>query len=93
MKNWTWQKTTLISAIIIAASIFAASFSPATSQGRGSSYMIASDGGQFVWRVNVATGAVSYCVRRDNSTDERFIAGRPPFCSAQPSPVQKNLFF
>jgi hypothetical protein len=88
MNNWTWQKTFFTSAVIIAVSIVAVSFSPATSQSRGSSYMIASDGGQFVWRVNVATGAVSYCVRRDDSTDERFISERPPFCSAETSPVQ-----
>jgi len=83
-----WQKTTLISSIVLAIAIVSASFSPATSQGRGASYMIASDGGQFVWRVNVATGAVSYCIRKDNSTDERFIAERPPYCSAQTSPAR-----
>ena len=88
MKNWNWQKTILVSALILGCSIIVASFSPATSQGRGSSYMIASNGSQFVWRVNVATGAVSYCVRRDNSTDENFIAKRAPYCSAQTSPVQ-----
>lgn len=84
-----WQKTILISSIILAIAIVAASFSPATSQGRGSSYMIAGAGtnGQFIWRVNVATGAVSYCVRRDNSVDEKFIKNRPPFCSAESKPV------
>jgi hypothetical protein len=82
-----WQKTILISSCLLAIAIVAASFSPATSQGRGSSYMIAGDGGQFVWRVNVSTGAVSYCIRRDNSTDETFIAQRPPFCSAETKPV------
>lgn len=83
-----WQKTILASAVILGASIVAASFSPAVSQGRGSSYMIASDGGQFVWRVNVSTGAVSYCVRKDNSVDAKFIAKRPPFCSAQSPAAQ-----
>lgn len=88
MKKLNWQKTIIISSMILAVAIIAASFSPATSQGRGSSFMIASDGGQFAWRVNVATGGVSYCVRRDNSTDENFIAKRPPFCSAQSPAVQ-----
>jgi len=88
MMNWNWQKTIVISALILGVSIIASSFSPAISQGRGSSYMIASDGGQFVWRVNVATGSVSYCVRRDNSTDENFITKRSPYCSAQTTPVQ-----
>jgi hypothetical protein len=84
----TWQKTFLISSVILGVAIIASAFSPATSQGRGSSYMVASDGGQFVWRVNVATGAVSYCIRRDNSTDQSFIAERPPYCSAESPPVQ-----
>jgi hypothetical protein len=83
-----WQKTALISSIIVAIAIVTASFSPATSQGRGSSFMIASSGGSFVWRVNVSTGAVSYCVRRDDSTDEKFVAKRAPFCSAQSAAVQ-----
>ena len=83
-----WQKTFLLSSLILGLAITAAAFSPATSQGRGASFMLAGDSGQFVWRVNVATGAVSYCVRRDNSVDESFIAQRPPFCSAQSKPVQ-----
>ena len=88
MKTLNWQKTILISSIVLAIAIVTASFSPATSQGRGSSFMLAGDGGQFVWRVNVGTGAVSYCVRRDNSTDENFIERRPPYCSAQSPAVQ-----
>ncbi|PCI01939.1 MAG: hypothetical protein COB76_00085 [Alphaproteobacteria bacterium] len=89
MKTLNWKNIVLISSIILGAAIFAASFSPATSQGRGSSYMIAGGGtnGQFIWRVNVSTGAVSYCVRRDNSTDEKFIKTRPPFCSAESRPA------
>jgi len=78
-----WQKTILASVAILGISIIAAAYSPAVSQQRGASYMIASSGGQFVWRVNVATGAVSYCLRRDSSTDEQFIKSRPPYCSAQ----------
>lgn len=83
-----WPKAFVISSIVIAVAIIAASFTPATSQGRGASYMLASDGGQFVWRVNVVTGSVSYCIRRDNSTDEKFIATRPPFCSASTGPAE-----
>jgi hypothetical protein len=83
-----WQKTFLIGSVILASAIFFASLTPATSQSRGSSYMVAGNGDSlFVWRVNVATGAVSYCVRRDNSTDPRFIAERPPYCSAESPPV------
>lgn len=90
MNKLNWPKAIVISSIILATAIVVASFaSPAISQGRGgSSYMIASDGGQFVWRVNVATGSVSYCLRRDNSTDQKFIGERPPFCSASTPPMQ-----
>ena len=88
MKNLNWQKTLIVMSLILGISIVVASFSPAISQGRPSGYMIAGDGGQFVWRVNTSTGAVSYCVRRDNSVDEKFIAKRPPFCSAQTAPAQ-----
>lgn len=88
MKKLDWKKTLIICSVILGTAIVAASFSPATSQSRGSSFMLAGDGGQFVWRVNVGTGAVSYCVRRDNSTDEAFIARRPPYCSASTAPAQ-----
>ena len=83
----TWPKAFVFAVIIMAVSIIVSSFAPAVSQGRGASYMIASDGGQFMWRVNVSTGAVSYCIRRDNSTDESFIAQRPPYCSAETAPA------
>lgn len=78
------------SAVVLSLAILFAAYSPAESQqGRADGYMIASSGttGQFVWRVNTTTGAVSYCVRRDNSTDESFIASRPPYCSAGSPPA------
>lgn len=81
-------KAFVMGCCVIAVAILIASFSsPATSQGRGG-FMVASDGGQFAWRVNTGTGEVSYCVRRDNSLDERFIQSRPPFCSQQSAPAQ-----
>ncbi len=89
MKSLSWKTIILFSSMLIALAIVIASFSPVESQGRGSSFMITGNGDSvFVWRVNVVTGAVSYCVRKDNSVDERFIAGRSPYCSAQSSPVQ-----
>ncbi len=72
------------SALIIAGSLTP----PAVGQGRSAGYMIASNGNQFAWRVNTVSGQVSYCVRRDNSLDEAYIAGRPPYCSAQSPAVQ-----
>ena len=45
-------------------------------------YMIASGDKLMVWRIDQATGKVSYCMRDTQSTDPRFIATRRPFCSA-----------
>ncbi|MEM6781784.1 MAG: hypothetical protein AAF569_07970 [Pseudomonadota bacterium] len=77
------------SALILAFAIILASINPAESQRRADGYMIAASGqnGQFIWRVNTTTGAVSYCVRRDNSLDAVFIARRPPYCSASSPPM------
>ena len=88
MMKLNWPKAFVISSIILAVAFVASTFSPAISQNRGASYMVASSGGTFVWRVNVVTGAVSYCVRRDDSTDKDFTANRPPYCSAESTPVQ-----
>lgn len=46
-------------------------------------YMIAAGYDRtMVWRVDQATGRVSYCRIDNQSLDPKFIAGRPPFCSA-----------
>ena len=74
------------SALVLAVALVFVSVNKAESQSRGAGYMIASDGGQFVWRVNTTTGQVSYCIRKDDSLDARFIAGRPPYCSASTTP-------
>lgn len=78
------------SAVLMAAAIIFASINPAESQRRADGYMIASAGNnsQFVWRVNTTTGAVSYCIRKDNSLDREFIAQRPPYCSASTPAMQ-----
>ena len=73
----------LASSLVLALAIIFAVVNPAESQRSGGGYMVAGAGtSQFVWRVNTLTGSVSYCVRKDNSTDEKFIARRPPYCSA-----------
>jgi hypothetical protein len=72
----------LVSALVIAAVLVFAAITPAISQQRGAGFMVASDGRGFVWRVNTVTGAVSYCVRRADSTDPAYIAANPPSCSA-----------
>lgn len=88
MNSLSWKKLFFIGVVIITSVIIFSTLKPAVSQSGGASFMLAGDGGQFVWRVNVNTGQVSYCVRRDNSADESFIAKRPPYCSAQSAPVQ-----
>ncbi len=84
-----WPKAFLLSAMVLCLALTIGSFAkPAVSQGRSAGYMVASDGGQFVWRVNTVTGEVSYCARRDNSLDAGYLASRPPFCSGQSPAVQ-----
>ncbi len=45
-------------------------------------YMIAGGDRFSIWRIDQATGRVSYCMRDTQSMDPKFIATRPPFCSA-----------
>lgn len=85
----TYPKAILFSAIILAAALIFAALTPLSSQmAPGGAYMIAGNSGQFVWRLNTQTGAVSYCVRRDNSLDPGLLERRAPYCSA-PSPALK----
>lgn len=76
------------SSLVLALAIVFAVVNPAESQRSGGGYMVAGDGtSQFVWRVNTVTGSLAYCVRKDNSTDQKFIVRRPPYCSAATPPV------
>ena len=68
-----WPKAFLLGCMFIAGAILFTNIDVAQSQSRGAGYMVASNGSQFTWRVNTVTGAVSYCVRRDNSLDRGFI--------------------
>lgn len=88
MSSLTFPKAIFFAAIIIAASIVFGTLSQVSGQTSNNGYMIAGDGSQFIWRVNTATGAVSYCVRRDNSSDPALIARRPPYCSAESPAVR-----
>jgi hypothetical protein len=47
-------------------------------------FMLASAGEDriSVWRIDQATGRVSFCIRDTQSQDPKFIATRAPFCSA-----------
>lgn len=80
------RHTILLIAVILG---LASAFSVATvalSQSNASAprgpYMIAGGDRMMVWRIDQATGKVSYCMRDTNSTDPKFIAVRGPYCSA-----------
>lgn len=84
----TYPKAIFFSSVIIAAAIIFASVSPVSSQSRGGYFTISGDSGQFVWRINMSTGALDYCVRRDNSVDPVIMEKRPPYCSASTPPLK-----
>lgn len=78
----SWPTAFFASAVILAAAIVFASFNTAESQGRGAGFMMASGSAAYGWRINTTTGAVSYCVRRSDSTDPAYLADNPPACSS-----------
>lgn len=45
-------------------------------------YMIAGGDKTMIWRIDQATGKVSYCMRDSVSMDPKFIQTRAPYCSA-----------
>lgn len=45
-------------------------------------YMIAAGDKMMVWRIDQASGRISYCMRDTQSMDPKFIATRAPYCSA-----------
>lgn len=83
-----WPTALVVSAMLIAAAIVFAAASPAISQQRGAGFMMASGSAAYAWRVNTVTGAVSYCVRRSDSSDPAYIASNPPVCSGWSPAVQ-----
>lgn len=84
----TYPKAIFFSAIVIALAIAFASISPVKSQMGGGAFTIASDGTNFVWRVDGSTGAVSYCVRRDSSLDPVVVGRSQPYCSTPSAPAK-----
>ena len=87
MKNlrWTIQHTIFSAALLIALSIVYAVSTPAIGQSRAPAlqgpYTISSGDVGMVWRIDTATGLVSYCYRDTNSTSEEMMKSRPPICS------------
>lgn len=49
-------------------------------------YMIAGGDKMMVWRIDQATGMVSYCMRDTVSMDPKFIIQRAPYCSTWSQP-------
>lgn len=45
-------------------------------------YMLAAGDKLMVWRIDQATGKVSYCMRDTQSSDPQYIKQRRPYCSA-----------
>lgn len=88
MKNW--PTALFASATILAAAILFAAISPAISQQRGASFMMAAGSGSYSWRINTVTGSISYCLRRTDSSDPVYISQNPPICSAW-TPVVEGL--
>jgi len=82
-----WPVALVVSAALIAGAVVFAG-APAISQQRGAGFMMASGSSAYAWRVNTVTGAVSYCVRRSDSSDPAYIENNPPVCSGWSPPVQ-----
>lgn len=86
MSKWRYI---FLSVTVFSLAIVAASFAPAISQqSNNDSFMIATDGGQFAWRVNVSDGSVSYCLRDSNSAAENYVKNQKPFCSGSSAPAR-----
>lgn len=45
-------------------------------------FMMAAGDKYVVWRIDQSSGRVSFCTTNTQSTDEKFLATRAPFCSA-----------
>lgn len=69
--------------VLIAAALFFGGSNPAIGQKDGprGPFMISATDQNYVWRIDQATGMVSYCFRDSGSTDRGYIKSRPPYCS------------
>ena len=73
----------LIGLVFIAAALFFGGNNPVIGQDnapRGPFSLSAADE-NYVWRIDQATGLISYCYRDTTSLDRALIRQRPPFCS------------
>lgn len=74
----------IIGCVLIAAALYFGGNTQAISQNNGprGPYMIARGDDNYAWRIDQATGMVSFCIRDTQSTDRKFIKQRGPYCSA-----------
>jgi hypothetical protein len=84
--TFTMGRLFVVAFVAALAALFLSSvFNQAQSQdtGKRGPFMISAGFDRMVvWRVDQATGAVSYCMRDSVSTDRRYIATHGAFCSA-----------
>ena len=73
----------LIGFVLVAAALFFGGNSPVVGQTNAprGPFTIARGDENFVWRIDQATGLLSYCYRDTNSLDRALIRNRPPYCS------------
>ncbi len=74
----------LIGFCLIAAALYFGGASSVVGQTTGprGPFVIARGDDNFVWRMDQATGLMSYCYRDTSSLDRTLIQQRPPYCSA-----------
>lgn len=75
-----------LSTLVMAIAIITSSYAPVEAQARRAGYMVASDGRQFVWRVNTSDGTLTYCSRFNNSASQAAVERDKPFCSSPAAP-------
>jgi hypothetical protein len=81
MNKWIYI---FASVCVLSVAMVMAAYSPAESQQkRQASYMIAAEQGNFIWRVNVSDGSVSFCQRESVTTSSaEYLTRIKPICSS-----------
>ncbi len=73
----------VIGCVLVAAALYFGGQSPVVGQNNGprGPFTLARGDDNFVWRIDQATGLMSYCYRDTSSLDRALIKQRPPYCS------------
>jgi hypothetical protein len=67
--------------LAFAFSAFTVARSQSTAADVKGPFMLAGGDRTMVWRIDQATGKVSFCTRDTSSTDQKYLQGYTPFCS------------